>query len=54
VKPEHDHDDDTDPLPQRRRDALDAQHLVGLSQPPDYRLAKLAQGRRPGAAPVPI
>ncbi len=50
MQPEHRHHHDADSLPKRRRDAFDAQSLARLSEQPDHRLAKLAQGDRPEAA----
>ena len=52
MEPKHGHHDDADPLPERHRDALDAQGLVSVSDQSDHGLAKLAQGTRPGAVRV--
>jgi hypothetical protein len=51
-KPEHDHHDDTDMLPERRRDAFGAHGLIGLPEQPDYGVANFAQGLGSGSACV--
>jgi hypothetical protein len=43
MKPEYGHHDDTYRLPKRRRDALGAYGLVGLSEQPDDGVAKSVQ-----------
>ena len=50
MQPEHHHYHYVNSLPERRRDAFDAQSLTGLSEQPDHRLAQLAQRTRPPAA----
>lgn len=54
MKPKYGHHDDTYRLAERRRDALDAQDLIGLSEQSDDGVAKLAQSTGPGAACVLI
>jgi hypothetical protein len=54
MKPEDGHQDDSDPLPQRRRDALGAQGVMGLCQQSDDGIAQLPQNNRSGAACVLI
>lgn len=47
MKPEYGHHDDTYRLPERRRDALGAHGLIGLSKQCDDDVAKLVQKHRP-------
>jgi len=54
IKSKHGHHDDTYSLIERRRDALGAHGLTGLSEQSDNGLAKLAQSTGPGAARVLI
>ena len=47
MKPKHGHHDDTYRLPERRRDALGAYGLIGLSEQSDDGVAKFVQKHRP-------
>lgn len=49
MKAQHHHNDHGNPLLEGCCDALHAQGLIGLSEQPDHRLAKLAQGTSPRA-----
>jgi len=46
MQPEHHHHHDPNLLAECGRDTFDAQGLTRLSEQPDHRLAKLAQGGR--------
>ncbi len=54
MKPKYGHHDDTYRLPKRRRDALGAYGLIGLSEQSDDRVAKFVQSTGPGRARVLI
>lgn len=54
MKPKYGHHDDTYGLPERRRDALGAYGLIGLSEQSADGVAKLVQITGPGAAYVLI
>lgn len=47
MKPEYGHHDNTYRLPERRRDALGAYGLIGLSEQPADGVAKLVQSTGP-------
>ena len=49
MKPKHGHHDGTYRLPERRRDALGAYGLIGLSEQSDDGVAQLVQSTGPGA-----
>jgi hypothetical protein len=50
MKPEHGHHDDPYRLPERRRDALGADGLIGLPEQSDDGVAKFVQSTGSGAA----